>query len=168
MWKIDWNESVPPTARWSLSSCMARFLEGNAAGVCAVLILCINQSAVSLGWFWGMARSCLITSGFDLVANRYRCWERGFGLSVQVVPRRSPALPIWLRTVRGLRWPCTYERRCVFISACECGTHVYSTVPVIVVVTMIIFDGSLRWGLPAMGTASSCAYRRAVLGGRAM
>ena len=61
-------------------------------------------------------------------------------------------MPIWLRTVRGLRWPCTYgrtgvcisaceygtrvyntrtgpgyERTCVFVCACECGTHVYST-----------------------------------------
>ena len=54
----------------------------------------------------------------------------GFGLSVEVVPRGSPALPIWLRTARGLRWPCTYERTCVFICACECSPHVYSTVPV--------------------------------------
>ena len=54
----------------------------------------------------------------------------GFGLSVQVVPRGSSALPTWLRTARGLRWPCTYERTCVFICACECGTHVHSTVPV--------------------------------------
>ena len=54
----------------------------------------------------------------------------GFGLSVQVVPRGSPALPIWLRTARGLQRPCTYERTCVFICACECGPHVYITVPV--------------------------------------
>ena len=53
-----------------------------------------------------------------------------FGLSVQVVSRGSPALPIWLQTARGLRGPCTYERTCVFICACECGTHVYSTIPV--------------------------------------
>ena len=36
-------------------------------------------------------------------------------------------MPIWIRTVRRLRWTCTYERTCVFICACECGTHVYST-----------------------------------------
>ena len=34
---------------------------------------------------------------------------------------------IWLRTAPGLGRPCTYERTCVFICACECGTHVYST-----------------------------------------
>ena len=77
--EIYWYESVPPRARWSLSSCMARFFEAAADGVCVVLILRVNQSAVSLGWFWGMARSCLMTSGFDLVANRYQCWERDLG-----------------------------------------------------------------------------------------
>ena len=51
----------------------------------------------------------------------------GLALSVQLVPRGSPAVPIWLRTAGGLRWPCTHERTCVFICACECGTHVYST-----------------------------------------
>ena len=35
--------------------------------------------------------------------------------------------PIWLRTARGLRRPCTYDQTCVCICACECGTHVYST-----------------------------------------
>ena len=35
-------------------SCMARFFEADAAGVCMVLILRVNQSAVSLGWFWAM------------------------------------------------------------------------------------------------------------------
>ena len=37
---------------------MARFFEADAAGVCMAFILCVNQSAVSLGWFWPMARSC--------------------------------------------------------------------------------------------------------------
>ena len=68
-------------------------------------------------WFGPHGRSLLVLGA-------------GFGLSVQVVPRGSPAVPIWLRIARGLRWPCTYERTCVFICACECGTHVYSTVPV--------------------------------------
>ena len=49
--EIDWYESFPPRARWSLGSCMARFFEAAAAGVCVALILCVNQSAVSLGWF---------------------------------------------------------------------------------------------------------------------
>ena len=40
---------------------MAHFFEAAVAGVCATLILCVNQSAVSLGWFCGMARSCLMT-----------------------------------------------------------------------------------------------------------
>ena len=33
-------------------SCMARFFEADAAGVCVALILSVNQSAVSLDWFW--------------------------------------------------------------------------------------------------------------------
>ena len=49
--EIDWYESFPPRARWALSFCMARFFKAVAAGVCVALILCINQSAVSLGWF---------------------------------------------------------------------------------------------------------------------
>ena len=46
---MDWYESFPPRARWSLSSCRARFFEATAAGVCVALILCVNQSALSLG-----------------------------------------------------------------------------------------------------------------------
>ena len=38
----------------------------------------------------------------------------------------SLVVPIWLRTARGLRWPCTYRRMGVCICACECGTRVYS------------------------------------------
>ena len=49
--EIDWYESFTPRARWSLSSCMTRFFEADAAGVCVALILSVNQSAVSLGWF---------------------------------------------------------------------------------------------------------------------
>ena len=52
----DWYEFFPPKAR--LSSCMARFFEAAAAGVCAALILCTNQSTVSLDWFWAMASLC--------------------------------------------------------------------------------------------------------------
>ena len=48
-------------------------------------------------------------------------------LSVLAVPRGSPAVFILLRTARKLRWSCTYERACVFICVCGCGTHVYST-----------------------------------------
>ena len=48
---IDWYASLPPRARWSLSSCMARFFEAAAVGVRVAPILCANQSAVSLGWF---------------------------------------------------------------------------------------------------------------------
>ena len=36
-------------------------------------------------------------------------------------------MSIFLRIARELRWSCTYERTCVFICACGCGTHVYST-----------------------------------------
>ena len=39
----------------------------------------------------------------------------------------SLVVPIWLRTARGLRWPCTYGRTGVCICACECSTRVYST-----------------------------------------
>ena len=38
-------------------SCMARFFwggEGGGGGVCVVLVLSVNQSAVSLGWFGAM------------------------------------------------------------------------------------------------------------------
>ena len=42
-------------------SCMTRFFETDAAGVCVALILSVNQSAVSLGWFWAMARSYPMT-----------------------------------------------------------------------------------------------------------
>ena len=47
--EIYWYESFPPRARWSLSSCMSRFFEADAAGVCVALILRVNQSAVNLG-----------------------------------------------------------------------------------------------------------------------
>ena len=47
--EIDWYESFPPRARWSFLH--GPFLRG---GVCVVLILSLNQSAVSLGWFWAM------------------------------------------------------------------------------------------------------------------
>ena len=58
---IDWYASLPPRACWSLSSCMARFFEAAAAGVRVAPILCANLSAVSLGWFWAMARSYPMT-----------------------------------------------------------------------------------------------------------
>ena len=47
--EIDWYESFPPRACWS-------FLHGPffRDGVCVVLILSVNQSAVSLGWFGAM------------------------------------------------------------------------------------------------------------------
>ena len=37
-------------------SCMARFVFffGGGGGVCVVLVLSVNQSAVSLGWFGAM------------------------------------------------------------------------------------------------------------------
>ena len=59
--EMDWDESFPPRARWSLSSCVAHIFEAAAAGVCVALIPCVNQYAVSLGWFWAMARSCPMT-----------------------------------------------------------------------------------------------------------
>ena len=159
---IDWYASLPPRARWSLSSCMARFFEAAAAGVWVALILCANQSAVSLGWFWAMARSypmtrsattsCSPSSWGDLDARRSHwssvVWTSRPGagpawfgprgqslselravsvLSVLAVPRGSPAVSILLRTARELRWSLTYERACMFICACWCGTHVYST-----------------------------------------
>ena len=82
---IDWYASLPPRARWSLSSCMARFFEAAAAGVRVAPILCANQSAVSLGWFWAMTRSypmtrsaatsCSPSSWRDLDARRSH-WSR--------------------------------------------------------------------------------------------
>ena len=52
-----------------------------------------------------------------------------FALNVRAVPRvwLLIVVPIWLRTARGLRWPCTYGRTGVCIYACVCGTRVYST-----------------------------------------
>ena len=47
--EIDWYESFPPRACWSFLH--GPFLRG---GVCVVLILGVNQSAVSLGWFGAM------------------------------------------------------------------------------------------------------------------
>ena len=58
---MDWYESFPPKARWSLSTCRVRFFEAAAADVCVALIQCINQSTVSLGCFWAMATSCPMT-----------------------------------------------------------------------------------------------------------
>ena len=55
------GEFFPPIARWCLSSYWARFFEAAAAGVCGALILCVSQSAVSLGWFWAMPTSYLLT-----------------------------------------------------------------------------------------------------------
>ena len=78
---------------------MDRFFEAAAAGVRVVPILCANQSAVSLGWFWAMARSypmtrsaatscslklerfgcealALVPRDLDLEANRYQSCER--------------------------------------------------------------------------------------------
>ena len=79
---------------------MARFFEAAAAGVRVAPILCANQSAVSLGWFWAMARSylndqvrgdlvlvlrlerfgyealALVPRDLDLETNRYRSCER--------------------------------------------------------------------------------------------
>ena len=82
---IDWYASLPPRARWSLSSCMARFFEAAAAGVRVARILCANQFAVRLGWFWAMARSypmtrsaatsCSPSSWRDLDARRSH-WSR--------------------------------------------------------------------------------------------
>ena len=64
---------------------MARFFEAAAAGVRVAPILCANQSAVSLGWFWAMARSypmtrsattsCSPSSWGDLDARRSH-WSR--------------------------------------------------------------------------------------------
>ena len=111
---MDWYESFPPRARWSLSSGRARFFETAAAGVCEALILCTHQSAVSLGRFWAMTRSCPMirsvttwrspSSWEDLDARRSTDpgWfgprdrslllpKAGFGLSVQVGPRGLPA-----------------------------------------------------------------------------
>ena len=82
---IDWYASLPPRARWSLSSCMARFFEAAAAGVRVASILCANQSAVSLGWFWAMARSYPMTrsaatscssSGWRDLDTRRSHWSR--------------------------------------------------------------------------------------------
>ena len=47
--EIDWYESFPSRACWSFLH--GPFLRG---GVCVVLILSVNQSAVSLGWFEAM------------------------------------------------------------------------------------------------------------------
>ena len=82
---IDWYASLPPRARWSLSSCMARFFEAAAAGVRVAPILCTNQSAVSLRWFWAMARSYPMTrsavtscssSGWRDLDTRRSHWSR--------------------------------------------------------------------------------------------
>ena len=82
---IDWYASLPPRARSSLSSCMARFFDSAAGGVRVAPIPCANQSAVSLGWFWAMARSysmtrsaatsCSPSSWRDLDARRSH-WSR--------------------------------------------------------------------------------------------
>ena len=45
----DGYDTFPSRARWSLSFCIARFFEVALAGVCAALILCVNQPTVSLG-----------------------------------------------------------------------------------------------------------------------
>ena len=75
---------------------MARFFEAAAAGVRVAPILCGNQSAVSLGWFWAMSNDqvrgdlvlalkleifgcealALVPRDLDLEANRYRSCER--------------------------------------------------------------------------------------------
>ena len=123
---------------------MARFFEANAAGVCVALTLSVNQSAVSLGWFWAMARSYPMTRSATTSCppSSWGIWTRGvridpvwsgprdrsrselglvFALNVRAVPRVSLLIvvPIWLRTARGLRWPCTYGgRACVFVRVC--------------------------------------------------
>ena len=128
---------------------MARFFEADAAGVCVALILSVNQSAVSLGWFWAMARSYPMTKSATTSCSpsSWGIWTRGvridpvwsgprdrsrselgvvFALNVRAVPRVSLLIvvPIWLRTARGLRLPCTYGRTGVCICACVCGTRV--------------------------------------------
>ena len=79
---------------------MARFFEAAAAGVCVALTLCVNQSAVSLGWFlghgqvisndqadddfalalelgeFGREALTLIQCGLDLVTDRDQSLER--------------------------------------------------------------------------------------------
>ena len=79
---------------------MAHFFEAAAAGVCVALILCVNQSAVSLGWFlghgqvisnyqvdddfalalelggFGREALALIQCGLDLVTDRDQSLER--------------------------------------------------------------------------------------------
>ena len=79
---------------------MARFFEAAVAGVCAALILYVNQSAVSLGWFlghgqvisndkvdddfalalelgrFGREALALIQCGLDLVTDRYQSLDR--------------------------------------------------------------------------------------------
>ena len=47
--EMDWYESFTSKGRWSFLN--GPFLLG---GVRVVLILSVNQSAVSLGWFWAM------------------------------------------------------------------------------------------------------------------
>ena len=79
---------------------MAHFFEAAAAGVCVELILCVNQSAVSLDWFlghgqvisnyqvdddfalalelegFGREALALIQCGLDLVTDRDQSLER--------------------------------------------------------------------------------------------
>ena len=98
--EIVWYESFLRRARWSLGSCMARFFEAAAAGVCVALILCGNQSTASLGWFLGHGQVisndqvdddfalalepggfghealALIQCGLDLVTDRDQSLER--------------------------------------------------------------------------------------------
>ena len=59
MWKL--TDTSPFHPERVGPSCMARFFEADAAGVCVALILSVNQSAVSLRWFWAMTRSYSMT-----------------------------------------------------------------------------------------------------------
>ena len=146
--KVDWYESFQTKARWSLfrrsGHCWCvRGAHPVRKPVCRELGLFLGHGqvmsndqvgddfalALELGKL-GRKALVLIQRGFRPRGRSLSVLGAGFGLSVQVVPRGSLALSIWLRTARGLRWPCTYQRTCVFICTCEYDTHVYSTVPV--------------------------------------
>ena len=125
---IDWYASLPPRARWSLSSCMARFFEAAAAGVRVAPILCANQSAVSLGWFWGMARSypmtrsaatsCSPSSWRDLDARRSH-WSRVIWTSRPIAIRVASGICAERSSCRARFTSCVH----LFRTARELGGH---------------------------------------------
>ena len=128
---------------------MARSFEAAAAGVRVAPIMGANQSAVSLGWFWAMARSypmtrsaatsCSPSSWRDLDTRRSH-WSRviwtsrpiAIGVASGICAERSSCRVRFtscvhlLRTVRELSGHGRINgRACSFV--CGCGTHVYST-----------------------------------------